>query len=202
MSRKSTLRIECLPDGALIYIPDFLVPAQASSYFDQLRQSLAWEQSEIRLYGKSHKIPRLNAWYGEPGIHYRYSGTDFTAIPWTAELASIRDRLVDEYDLTLNSVLANYYRDGQDAMGWHADNEPELGAAPVIATVSLGAKRTLRLRHNRREQASFGVDLAPGSLLIMGPSLQGAWQHSLPRRVNTGPRVSLTFRQVVHSRTS
>ncbi|BFM11531.1 alpha-ketoglutarate-dependent dioxygenase AlkB [Simiduia litorea] len=202
MNRKSTPSIEYLSDGALSYFPDFLTPEQASIYFDELRQSLRWAQSEIRLYGKTHKIPRLNAWYGESGIRYRYSGTEFEAIPWTPVLADIRARLIDGFALPINSVLANYYRSGQDCMGWHADNEPELGAEPVIATVSLGVTRTLRFRHKRREQAAFGVDLAPGSLLIMGPGLQQAWQHSLPKRVNTGARVSLTFRQVVHTGTN
>ena len=202
MSHKSTLECRHLLGEALTYFPNFLAPKQALAHFTELQQSLIWEQSTINLYGKSHKIPRLNAWYGEPGIRYRYSGASFEAKPWTPLLLSIRDNLVREHGLSLNSVLANYYRDGKDAMGWHADNEPELGFQPVIATVSLGSARTLRFRHNKREQASFGLDLAPGSLLIMAPGLQSEWQHSLPKRVNAGPRISLTFRQVVDFRTT
>ncbi|UTA49443.1 alpha-ketoglutarate-dependent dioxygenase AlkB [Simiduia sp. 21SJ11W-1] len=185
-----------LSGADLYYHPSYLGAARALSLYQALESSLAWEQSEIRVYGKSHKIPRLNAWYGEPGLRYRYSGKTFSAHPWTPELAELCQGLNQALGTGFNSVLANYYRTGADAMGWHADDEPELGPRPVVACVSLGAPRDLRFRHRAGQGPSFGLRLAHGSLLLMGEGTQTHWQHSLPRRARSGARISLTFRQV------
>lgn len=188
-----------LSGGDLFYKADYLAADRALTLFEQLRNALLWEQSRIKVYGKEHPIPRLNAWYGDEGLSYRYSGREFIAHRWTSELKHLCNDLNDRLGTGFNSVLANYYRSGADAMGWHADNEPELGPAPTIACISLGTPRDLRFRHSAGEGKSFAMKLASGSLLVMGPGLQRCWQHSLPRRVHAGARISLTFRQVTGS---
>jgi alkylated DNA repair dioxygenase AlkB len=183
----------------LYYWPQFIAERHALHLFAHLREDLVWEQSTVQVYGKRHRIPRLNAWYGEAGADYRYSGTSFTAKPWTEALLALRAQLHRELDCEFNSVLANYYRDGRDCMGFHADDEPELGAKPVIACLSLGASRPLRFRHKAGLAPSFNQTLLPGSLLVMAAGMQTHWQHALPKRAVAGPRISLTFRQVVTS---
>ncbi|MBB3168461.1 alpha-ketoglutarate-dependent dioxygenase AlkB family protein [Simiduia aestuariiviva] len=188
-----------LVGGALGYKPDYLAPEAALRLFEHCRSFLDWEQSLVMVYGKAHPIPRLNAWYGDDNISYQYSGTRFLAHAWTPELKSLCLSLNVQLDANFNSVLANFYRSGSDAMGWHSDDEPELGSAPVIACVSVGCERVLRFRHKQRAAPSFGMPLESGSLLVMGAGLQSHWQHSLPRRATAGPRISLTFRQVFKS---
>lgn len=196
MNRKYTPETLTLRGGELRYYADYLTPAASVLLADQLRRELAWEQTRITVYGKEHPIPRLNAWYGEAGASYRYSGKTFQPKPWHASLLALRNQLECDLELNFNSVLANCYRDGDDAMGWHADNEPELGLLPVVAAISLGAERTLRFRPRDRSTSGFGLLLRPGSLLVMGPGIQSEWQHSLPRRARAGERISLTFRRV------
>ena len=134
---------------------------------------------------------------GDPGARYRYSGTTHTPSPWHAAVLNLRDRIAAHCDAPFNSVLINLYRTGQDSMGWHADNEPELGPEPLIASVSLGATRDFRLRRNDRSQPTITHALESGSLLVMKGDMQRDWQHSLPRRARVNqPRINLTFRQV------
>lgn len=201
MSHKSTpasAEIIALGQAELHYYPHFLTADAGLALFTALRDSLCWEQSRIKVYGREHPIPRLNAWYGDEGISYRYSGRQFDAHPWLPALQQARQRIAAVCPQAFNSVLANYYRDGNDCMGWHADNEPELGRAPVIAALSLGSSRCLRFRANRDHRQTLNLDLAAGSLLIMGTGVQQQWQHSLPRRARAGQRISLTFRQVAN----
>ena len=197
LNLKSCPDICPLPDGGLYYWPSYLATEKAAALLDSLREELAWEQSVIQVYGRAHRIPRLNAWYGDPDARYRYSGRQFMPQPWTDSLRALRDQLNNDLDARFNSVLANCYRDGQDTMGYHADDEPELGEAPAIACISLGAERALRFRHKARQVPSFNYTLHAGSLLVMAPGMQSHWQHGLPRRVSTGVRISLTFRQIV-----
>lgn len=140
--------------------------------------------------------PRLSAWYADPGVCYRYSGIRLEDRPWHPRLAELRERLEAELGVSFNSVLCNAYRDGQDAMGWHADDEPELGTRPVIASLSLGHARTLRLRP-RTGGPSTGHFLESGSLLLMEGRSQADWQHAVPRtRRASGLRINLTFRRI------
>lgn len=186
-----------LPDAALAFDPCWLPPAEADALFTALRATIAWEVHRVRLFGREHPAPRLSCWIGDAGASYRYSGTRFEPHPWPAALRPVRERLRDELGTGFNSVLANLYRDGRDAMGWHADDEPELGPAPVIASVSLGATRRFLLRHRDEGERRLALDLPHGSLLVMAGATQRLWRHALPRTARpVGERINLTFRQV------
>ena len=189
-------RIE-LPDADLDYRPGWLGVAAAARLFATLRDAVPWEVHRIRLFGREHASPRLSCWIGDPAAVYRYSGTRFAPHPWLPELAALRERLCAELGAPFNSVLANLYRDGRDAMGWHSDDEPELGPAPVIASVSLGTPRRFVLKHRRDPALRYALVLEPGSLLVMAGATQRHWKHALPRTAKpVGARINLTFRQV------
>ena len=187
-----------LPDGSLELIPDFLPETLHHSLFEQLAVGLEWEQSRIRMAGKLIRIPRLNAWYGDENAGYRYSGTHFQALAWIDPLIRIRQLIEQRCDRRFNSVLANLYRDGQDSVAWHADNEPELGKDPFIASLSLGQVRRFQLKHrHNRSLPRIDIDLADNSLLLMGGTLQHHWLHQVPKtRKAVGPRINLTFRWI------
>lgn len=183
-------------DGLIDYWPRFLALPEQAALYERLTASLAWAQEELVIAGRPVRVPRLVAWYGEPEAHYRYSGAEHPPLPWTAELAALRARLEQATGQRYNSVLANWYRDGQDSMGWHADKEPELGMNPAIASLSLGAKRRFLLEHNKTSQR-LELDLGEGDLLLMAGATQHHWRHALPKtRKPCGPRINLTFRLI------
>ncbi|TVQ94668.1 MAG: alpha-ketoglutarate-dependent dioxygenase AlkB [Deltaproteobacteria bacterium] len=187
-----------LPDAEIWLDPDWLPPDRASVLFDRLMDEVPWRQDQITMYGKTHHVPRLNAWYGDPGTVYTWSGIRMEPHPWEGGVGEIKARLEAEVGLRFNSALLNLYRDGQDSVAWHADDEPELGPDPVIASVSLGATRTFRLRHLDGAHDPVNIDLDHGSLLFMGGRTQRCWHHCVPRRKRVdGPRINLTFRQMV-----
>ena len=167
-------------------------------YFGLLLGDVPWQQHEIRLFGKVHLQPRLVAWYGDAGRQYSYSGIRLAPLPWIEPVLLLK-RLCEKFAETdFNSVLLNLYRDGQDTVGWHSDDEPELGPEPVIASLSLGAERAFRLR-NKATGASQTVELPAGSVLVMSGRCQEEWEHHLPRRGRVlEPRINLTFRQIRH----
>ena len=195
-----------LPGARLAFDPDWLAagegaPVDGMALFEALRDGLPWERHRITVYGRTLDAPRLSCWIGD--VAYRYSGTQFDPIPWPAVLVPIRARLQRELgalfgDASFNSVLANLYRDGADRLGFHRDNEPELGARPLIASVSLGATRRFRFKGRA---ASVGVDLTHGSLLVMAGATQQHWLHAVPPTARAvGPRINLTFRRVTPRR--
>lgn len=184
-------------DG-LRYAERFLPPDTAEALLQALIAQVPWRQSEIRLYGRSVLEPRLSCWMGDPGAVYRYSGTVFTPMPWIEPVSQLKQAIEQASGHHFNSVLLNYYRDGQDAMGWHSDDEPELGQRPVIASVSLGGERRFLLREKRKGARSLGLTLAHGSLLLMHGDLQQRFQHALPRTAkDIGARINLTFRKIL-----
>ena len=188
-----------IEDGSMTLLRDWIPPVEALDLFSLLRDELAWEQSVIRIAGMRRRIPRLNAWYGDPGAGYRYSGTWFDPKPWTETLAQLRARVSDTAARQFNSVLANLYRDGNDCVGWHSDDEKELGPDPCIASISLGAERRFVMKHKRDKSIPrVELELPPGSLLVMSGATQHHWIHQLPRtRLPVGPRINLTFRRIV-----
>ena len=183
----------------LNYQPAFLSPEQANSLLEFCARDLEWQQREIVLFGKPVLQPRLTAWCSEPGVGYSYSGLQLQAAPWHPELLALKRKVECEVGVSFNSVLANAYRDGRDSMGWHADDEPELGANPVIASVSLGVPRQFRIRPQppASQPPPSGLRLAHGSLLVMRGDFQHRWQHCVTRTAKpVGLRINLTFRRI------
>lgn len=176
----------------------FLPLAQADALYQHLCSTLDWQQPEIVVAGKRHRIPRLQAWYGDAQATYTYSKRTFVPKPWTAALAGLRSRLQQTCQAPLNSVLANWYRDGADGMGFHGDNEPELGAQPVIASVSLGASRRFVFKPaDAADKHRYELELGSGDLVIMAGDTQKNWRHGVPKtRKPVAGRINLTFRYV------
>jgi alkylated DNA repair dioxygenase AlkB len=186
-------RLALRDGGVLLYEPSFIPPAEADTLFAHLRNSLPWKQEGTA----GHKFPRLTAWYADPGRTYSYSGVTHQAIPWTPELLDMRHRAEEAAGTTWNSLLLNLYRDGRDSIGFHADDEPELGVNPVIGSISLGAERRFILKHPASgEKLEFA--LPHGSLLVMGGTSQLHWRHGVPKtKKPVGPRINLTFRRII-----
>jgi alkylated DNA repair dioxygenase AlkB len=184
-------------EGEALYFPDFFPPTEADALFEALRETIAWRREAIVMFGRQVMQPRLTAWYGDPEARYTYSGVTLNPLPWTAELEAIRARLEAVAETTFNSVLLNQYRDQNDGMGWHSDDEPELGRDPVIASLSFGAPRDFQLRHRKDKSLKVSLKLAHGSLLLMRGQTQHHWAHALPKRAAPlGPRINLTFRAI------
>ena len=188
-----------LKDATVSYGAQYIPSEWADHIFVQLREELIWEQKPIKIFGKEMLQPRLVAWYGDPGITYTYSGLTLQAHPWHSTLWEIKQTLENTLSTQFNSVLCNLYRDGQDSMGWHADDEPELGPNPVIASLSFGASRMFHLRHKTDlDLPTAKIALEHGSLLVMGGDTQTFWKHQLPKTRRTiGPRINLTFRKIL-----
>lgn len=184
-------------DGIVKYWPQLYPPAEADAYLAELQQTIAWREEAITLFGQQVMQPRLTAWYGDTGQSYTYSGLTMQAYPWTPRLAQIKADLEAATGHRYNSVLLNLYRHGRDSMGWHSDDEPELGQNPAIASLSLGQTRRFHLRHKRDKNRKLHLDLAHGSLLLMAGALQHHWQHQLPKSQRPlAPRINLTFRWI------
>lgn len=186
-----------LPDADVRHLPGWLLPAEADALLQTLRDEVPWEVHRIRMFGRWVDSPRLSCWIGDPQAHYRYSGADFVPQPWGPSLLPLRERLQQACAARFNSVLINRYRDGRDSMGWHSDDEPELGERPVIASLSLGVTRRFLLRRRDDHSRVTEFRLAHGDLLLMAGDTQRFYQHSLPKTVRPlGERINLTFRRI------
>lgn len=187
------------PDADIEFSPHFYAEAAASSLAATLIASAELEQQTLKIFGRDVVAPRLSAWYGDPGASYAYSGLRLEPKPWLPALDEIRNRLEQTTGHRFNSVLLNFYRDGRDSMGWHSDDEPELGEEPVIASLSFGGTRRFLLRHRtRRELDTLALLPGHGSLILMAGTTQSCWKHAVPkttRRVD--PRLNLTFRSIL-----
>ena len=189
-----------LAGGGLRYWPAYWRAADADDIHQTLVRDVVWRQQTIRMFGKPILEPRLSAWYGDPLAVYRYSGATRHPLPWTTTLDAIRAKSVSATNLELNACLANLYRDGQDSMGWHSDDERELGDRPIVVSASFGAPRRFCLRH-RTSKERFELTLGHGSLLVMEAGTQTDWKHAVPKtKKEIGSRVNLTFRRIVGSR--
>ena len=191
-----------IPDAEVTYFPNLFPSAQATMHFKQLAENIDWVQNKITMYGKENPVPRLEAWYGDEGMHYSYSGIQMEPKPWTETLLELKSTVEPIAGTIFNSVLINYYRDGNDRVGWHSDDEKELGEAPIIGSVSLGAERRFKLRHKQyalnRQKAE--LILENGSLLMMKGDTQRFWKHEIPRTaVPVAGRINLTFRVIRRS---
>lgn len=184
-------------DGELYWYKGFYPVTVADRLLARLSDELAWQKEDILMFGRRIRVPRLMCWYGDPGACYTYSGVRHEPLPWTETLKSVRRQLEQRCGHDFNSVLANCYRDGCDSMGWHADNEKELGRNPVIASLSLGDTRLFCLSHNKTRQ-KLELVLAHGDLLIMAGALQHYWRHALPKtKQRKTQRINLTFRKIM-----
>lgn len=186
-------------DGEIWLTRRYLATSVADAHFTELACTTPWRRETVRVFGRQHLQPRCTAWFGDAAARYRYSGLILTPHPWTPLLAALRDRIAMACTTPFDSVLLSRYHDGNDAIAPHSDDEPELGAMPVIATLSLGAPRILRLTHRHdRAQPALAIALTHGSLLVMRGATQHNYRHGIARtRTTVGERISLTFRRVV-----
>lgn len=189
------------PDGELVYACDWIARENADALFAELMQEVDWASRSIRMFGRKLLQPRKIAFQGDRGVSYAYSGGNHEAQSWHPRVAELNEALAADAGLDFNCVLLNLYRNGSDSMGWHSDDELELGRNPVIASISLGAPRRFLLR--RKNDRRCRCEIAPehGSLIVMRGDMQHHWQHQVPKTARAvGPRINLTFRKIVHSR--
>ena len=205
-------RLITLPDAELLFIENFYTPSVSDAFLAQLSAELAWEQGEITIFGKKIAEPRLSAWYGDAGKNYTYSGKMQTPLMWHAALILIKNdvekTIAEQLNkasnsalnsaLNVNSVLCNYYRNGADSMGFHSDNEKELGVNPTIASVNFGESRRFIFRRRDDKTVKHELVLTHGSLLVMSGAMQHHWVHAVPKEPKrTKPRINLTFRHII-----
>jgi len=198
---EATDRLERIPiaDGEVYYVSDLNLGRSADALLRQLIAEIPWRQDNIVVWGKLYSQPRLVAWYGDRGSDYTYSGIKLTPRPWTDLLRDIKRRVETVSATAFNSVLLNYYRDNRDSMGFHSDDEPELGVRPTIASLSLGEERTFVLKHKVKKLSKpVRLRLESGSLLLMKGETQRYWKHGIAKETRPcGPRINLTFRRIV-----
>jgi alkylated DNA repair dioxygenase AlkB len=186
-----------LPDADVIYYPEFFPKPKADKYYSDLLRNTPWQQDSIKIFGKTHAQPRLTALFGDEGKALSYSGITMEARHWNKTLLEIKSKIKTVCKTEFNTVLLNYYRDGKDSNGWHADNESYLGVNPVIASATFGAERTFHLKHNSLDIPTQKITLEHGSLLIMKGKTQHFWKHRIPKTSKPiGQRINLTFRVV------
>lgn len=187
-----------LPEqGKLFLTKNFFSNESAERYLQELMATLAWTQERLCICGRWVNVPRLMCWCGDQSAEYRYSGVNHQPQPWTDALLQVKQAVENACQLEFNSVMANWYRNGRDSMGCHADNEPELGLNPTLASVSFGEERLLRFRHNKNKH-KVDVNLGHGDLLIMAGDIQRYWRHELPKsKLDKKARINLTFRRIL-----
>lgn len=182
-------------DGNVTYYENFFSEEESSLYFSALLSEINWKHEPIKLFGREVMQPRLTAWYGNPDISYSYSGIRMEPNLWTPSLILIKDKIEHFTKFTFTSALLNQYRDENDSVGWHRDNEKELGKNPVIASISFGGSRTFQFRHSKEKDLKLSLELENGSLLLMQGETQHCWHHALPKtKAPKEPRINITFR--------
>ena len=196
--QEKTFEVISLQDGEILFMRNFFTSSEAKYYFELLQNSINWKQEEVTFYGKTFPVPRKTAWYGFEGFNYSYSGIKCFPEIWTEELLEIKkeiEKLIPDEDFT--SVLLNLYNNGNDKMGWHSDDEKELGINPTIASVSLGETRRFEIKNKQNPELHFRFELTSGSLLIMRGALQHHWVHQIPSQKKVkNARINLTFRTI------
>ncbi|EGF33074.1 Alkylated DNA repair protein [Oxalobacteraceae bacterium IMCC9480] len=188
-----------LPDADVRFQRDLYPAAHCNALLRELIDTTDWRHEQITLFGRQHWQPRLVAVHGDAGLAYTYSGLTLPMQPWTPLLAQLKQDIEQLAGVRFNSVLLNWYRDAQDSMGWHSDDEASLGPAPVIASFSLGATRVFKLKHKTRpELKTTQLALTDGSLLLMAGATQRCWKHAVDKsRTACSARVNLTFRRIM-----
>lgn len=191
---------QAIPGAPLLRRTSLLTPGEAEDCLDRLQSELLRNNGTFEAFGRRFPLPRLQAWHADPGVEYRYARQLHNSRPWTPALQALRLRIEDACAMAFNAVLANYYRNGQDCVGWHADDEPDLGPAPAIASLSLGATRVFSWRRRGDPSSSGANQLPAGTLLLMVAPFQRDFEHAiLSDPAIHSPRLNLTFRQVLGS---
>jgi len=186
-----------MPDAEVFFYPGIFSQTESEALFTDLANNVRWSQQSAVFAGKAVPLPRLTAWYGDAGKSYSYSGITVQPKPWTETLMAIKQRVEAVARVPFNSVLLNYYRNEQDSVSWHSDDEPELGTNPVIASVSFGATRKFQFKHKHNNELRSELELTPGSLLLMQGTTQHFWKHQIPKtKQSHGGRINLTFRVI------
>lgn len=200
----STQQFERIPmvDADVSILRDLDTHASYEAIFEKLLRDTKWQQREMNMYGRKVLQPRLTAWYGDPSRAYAYSGIRNIPLPWTDLLRELKRRIEDCTEEEFNSVLLNYYRDNNDSMGFHSDDEKELGPEPTIASLSLGDRRTFLFKHKTHKGLGLiPVPLESGTVLLMKGATQRNYMHAINREKRPcGPRINLTFRKIYTSR--
>jgi len=188
-----------LPDADITLFEDFFTTEESTVLCQSLIDNIQWRQDKIRIFGKWIDQPRLTAFYGDHEKTYSYSGILMKPELWNADLLLIKEKIEKYSGINFTSVLLNYYRDGKDSMGWHSDDEKELGKNPVIGSVSFGESRKFQIRHKYRKDISkTEILLKNGSFLLMKGTTQHFWQHQIPKTSpKTSFRINLTFRKII-----
>ena len=188
-----------LPEATIELHEHFFDAQESASIMQALITGIDWQQYQIKIFGKTLDQPRLTAYYGQDHPHYAYSNIKLNPIPFTPNLLSIKNKIENLTGHQFNGVLLNYYRNGDDSMGWHADDEKELGTNPVIASLSFGASRNFQLQHSLDKSIPKAtIVLNDASLLVMKGETQHFWKHQIPKQKNKGPRINLTFRKIIY----
>ncbi|MCS7077565.1 MAG: alpha-ketoglutarate-dependent dioxygenase AlkB [Bacteroidia bacterium] len=184
-------------DGEVYYYPSFISLEESKIYYKAILNKVEWEQQTITIFGKTYMCPRLSAWYGDSGTDYIYSNILNKPKAWFVELEELKKKVSLFCNYSFNSVLINWYRNEKDSMGWHSDDEVELGKNPVIASISLGASRVCKFRHRFNKKLKHSVLLENGSLLVMQGACQHYWQHAVLKQAKPCMgRINLTFRRI------
>jgi alkylated DNA repair dioxygenase AlkB len=187
-----------LPEDFLIYKPDLIDVAESDRLLAKFIADTPWKQTVLKLYDKEVITPRLTAWYGDFGTDYSKAEKVADPIPWTEDLLYLKQLVEPRAGVKFNSVLLNYYRDGNDSVAWHSDRERVLGKHPVIASVSFGQVRSFDIRNKQDHSEKYSVRLEHGSFLLMKAGLQEHWEHRIAKSTKARkPRVNLTFRTVI-----
>jgi alkylated DNA repair dioxygenase AlkB len=185
-------------DGEAFYLPEFFSKNESAQLFIELKNEIEWKHEPIFIFGKKVMQPRLTALYGDPLIPYGYSGIEMNAKPFNKTLLHIKNKIESFANHEFTHVLLNYYRNGQDSMGWHRDNERSLGKMPVIGSVSFGVSRDFQLRNYVNKKLKTNLTLESGSLLIMKGKSQECWEHQIPKSKKVlEERINLTFRKII-----
>lgn len=188
-------------DASIRYYPDFLKNQEADAFYKKLYEDTPWRNDPITIFGKTYAQPRMTSLHGHTTDCYGYSGIIMQPNAMSETLLEIEKRIAAFTNEKFTTVLANLYRDGKDSNGWHADDEPELGKNPVIASVSLGAPRNFHLKHKTDKEQKLKFALAHGSLLLMEGTTQHFWKHQIAKTARVvEPRINLTFRKVITGR--
>jgi len=180
------------------YHPGLFTIAESENYIQKLINDVSWKQRSVLMYGKEVITPRLTAWFGDPDTDYSIKGDDSVPMPWTKELLEIKARVESLSHIKFNSVLLNYYRDGNDSVDWHNDGNGVPGRDMFVASVSFGQERQFDIRSKTDHSSKFSVLLENGSYLLMKGNFQDDWEHRIAKsKQPMRARVNLTFRIIL-----